>query len=187
MKLNHKLFFKYILSSNPFFYLTNKIKKSKDIKVLVTQNTLYYLAVHFKFSTVFYTSQLVDMFAYETPVNFLNHKKLEMATSTVVYNFHNLKFQERFFIFAVRHYTSNNNYQLKSITELYPNASWLEREVAELHAINFEGKKDVRNLMLQYGDTSSPFRKSYPSIGTKEMFYDGVNDMIIQAPVSLQI
>lgn len=64
---------------------------------------------------------------------------------------------------------------------------WLEREVAELHGTNFRGKKDVRNLMLPYGDASAPFRKSFPSIGRKEMFYDGVNDLILQLPISLQI
>ena len=41
--------------------------------------------------------------------------------------------------------------------------------------------------MLPYGDASAPFRKSFPSIGRKEMFYDGVNDLILQLPISLQI
>ena len=48
-------------------------------------------------------------------------------------------------------------------------------------------KKDLRNLMLQYGDTSVPFQKSYPSIGLKEFFFDSVNDIVIQAPVTLQV
>jgi hypothetical protein len=40
--------------------------------------------------------------------------------------------------------------------------------------------------MLQYGDTSMPFKKSSPSIGVKEVFYDSVNDVLIQVPVSVQ-
>lgn len=59
--------------------------------------------------------------------------------------------------------------------------------MCELGGINFESKKDLRNLMLQYGDSSSPFRKSYPSIGTKETFYDSIVDNISQVPVSIQI
>ena len=59
--------------------------------------------------------------------------------------------------------------------------------MSELHSVFFEGKKDVRNLMLQYGDTSHPFRKSYPSIGTREMFYDGSNDIVVQNLVTLQV
>ena len=52
--------------------------------------------------------------------------------------------------------------------------------------IFFENKKDIRNLLLQYGDTSTPFRKSYPSIGTKETIYDSTDDYIKQNKVSIQ-
>lgn len=41
--------------------------------------------------------------------------------------------------------------------------------------------------MLQYGDTTTPFKKSFPTVGLKEMFYNPVKDTIIQNPVSLQI
>ena len=51
----------------------------------------------------------------------------------------------------------------------------------------FNNKKDLRNLMLQYGDTSVPFQKSSPSIGLKELFYDSVNDVLVQVPVSIQV
>jgi NADH:ubiquinone oxidoreductase subunit C len=49
------------------------------------------------------------------------------------------------------------------------------------------GKKDIRNLMLQYGDSTSPLKKSFPSIGVKESFYDPLKDIVVQNPVSLQI
>jgi len=55
-----------------------------------------------------------------------------------------------------------------------------------LHGIFFSGKKDLRNLMLQYGDTSAPMQKSFPSIGTREIFYDTVTDLLVQQPVSVQ-
>ena len=52
---------------------------------------------------------------------------------------------------------------------------------------DFENKKDLRNLLLQYGDTSTPFRKTYPSIGTKETIYDTTDDYIKQNPISVQL
>jgi len=76
---------------------------------------------------------------------------------------------------------------LSSITELFFAANWLEREVSELHAITFNGKKDIRNLMLQYGDSTAPFQKSFPSIGVKELFYNPVKDTLVQNPVTVQI
>jgi NADH:ubiquinone oxidoreductase subunit C len=63
----------------------------------------------------------------------------------------------------------------------------LEREVAELSGIETKEKKDLRNLMLQYGDSSSPFQKSFPSIGLKEMYYNPVKDTIVQNKLSVQI
>jgi NADH:ubiquinone oxidoreductase subunit C len=62
----------------------------------------------------------------------------------------------------------------------------LEREIAELHGIFFTGKKDLRNLMLQYGDTSAPLQKSFPSIGIREIYYDATTDLLIQNPVTIQ-
>ena len=56
-----------------------------------------------------------------------------------------------------------------------------------MSGVAFEGKADLRNLLLPYGDSTSPLKKSFPSTGFKEIFYDVNNDMLIQAPVSLQI
>ena len=148
-----------------------------------------------RFSTIFYSNQLVDIFSYELPVSNsvspqisnLSVSQPSTSNSIVVYNFHNLTFQERFFFFCSDSSKNNNSFKLNSIAELYPNASWLEREVSEFHGIIFNNKKDLRNLMLQYGDTSVPFQKSSPSIGLKELFYDSVNDVLVQVPVSIQV
>lgn len=77
--------------------------------------------------------------------------------------------------------------KVSTLTELFFAANWLEREVAELSGIGIKDKKDLRNLMLQYGDSSSPFQKSFPSIGLKEMYYNPVKDTIIQNKLSIQI
>jgi len=146
-----------------------------------------------RFSSVLYSSQLVDIFSYELPLSnsdrefTTNKNSFFSQNSIVVYNFHNLTFQERFFFFCVESVKNYASFSLNSITELYPNANWLEREVSELSGNVFNNKKDLRNLMLQYGDTSTPFQKSFPSIGLKEFFYDSVNDLIIQAPVTIQV
>ena len=102
--------------------------------------------------------------------------------------------QDRYFVFTVvggSHSVTGTRYSvygtLSSIAELFPAANWLEREVSELHGVNFSGKKDLRNLMLQYGDSTSPFKKSFPTIGLKEMYYDPLNDTVIQSPVSVQL
>ena len=56
-----------------------------------------------------------------------------------------------------------------------------------MSGVIFEGKEDLRNLLLTYGDSSSPLRKSVPSVGFKEIYYDINNDLLVQTPVTLQI
>jgi hypothetical protein len=84
-----------------------------------------------RFATIFYSNQLVDIFSYELPVSNsvssqisnLSVSQSYTSDSTVVYNFHNLTFQERFFFFCSDLSKNNNSFKLNSIAELYPNAS----------------------------------------------------------------
>lgn len=198
MNLNYKLFFKYILFHTNQIFLKYLQRNDKNLNIYITENNLYFLTLHLKLSSLFYSTQLCDIFSYETPNNNNINKqekfnKITLTNNSIlVYNFHSILFQQRFFIFVILNSKQNINKNsiswgsLKSITELFLNASWLERELSELHGIFFLGKKDLRNLMLTYGDTSAPMRKSFPSVGIKEIFYDSVTDLLIQSPVSLQ-
>ena len=132
------------------------------------------------------------MFAYEIPMvssteSASNNSFKKVSNTIVAYNFHNLRNHDRLFFFSCGSSQSSSHFNLHSITELYPNSNWLEREVSELHGVVFSGKKDLRNLMLQYGDTSAPFQKAFPSVGLKEVFYDSNSDLIVQLPISLQV
>lgn len=175
----------------PHLYLKQSKKGSNNYSIVLTKNTIYYTTLHFRFSSIFYLTQLADIFSYEVPKdNSLTYKLTGSKNTTdsyVVYNFHNLLFQDRISLFAIDSFGSNYGNSLNSISELYPNSSWLEREVAELNGVNFLNKKDLRNLMLQYGDTTTPFQKSSPSIGFKETYYDSVSDVLLEAPITLQV
>jgi len=190
---NFKLFFEYVFFSIHHLYLTNKIHGFKNSLLLVPQKILYYSSMHMRFASILYSSQLVDIFSYELPLSVSDRdfkttrNNLFTQNSIVIYNFHNLTFQERFFFFCVESFKKFANFSLNSISELYPTSGWLEREVSELSGNVFNNKKDLRNLLLQYGDTSVPFQKSYPSIGLRELFFDSVNDIVIQAPVTIQV
>jgi NADH:ubiquinone oxidoreductase subunit C len=144
------------------------------------------------------------MFAYEilsstsgkpsSSQNSFKYNNINQGQSTiVVYNFHSLHSQNRFFIFtqnvssAVKSKILAKNDSIDSIAELFPAANWLEREIAELHGISFFGKKDLRNLMLQYGDSTAPFQKFFPSIGVKELFYSPIKDTLVQNHISVQL
>ena len=206
---NFKLFFKYVLFKINYSFVNNLSQKSKNINLCVRNSTLFLTCTHMKMSTSFYSTQLCDMFAYEilassyrnhltngnfvnsTSVNYTNTDKLK--STIIVYNFHSLYSQNRFFIFTqstpntTKLRLISKNDSSDSIAELFPSANWLEREISELHGISFFGKKDLRNLMLQYGDSTAPFQKFFPSIGVKELFYSPIKDTLIQNHISVQL
>ena len=178
--------FSYVLKDLPFLFLTNKQFKNKNLSLLLPDYLLYYLSLHIKFSSKSRESQLVEIFAYENPVSATSLPPKRNSNSILNYQFHNTFSQERLFVF-VSSLSSGNFPSPKSVQELYTSSWWLEREVGEMHSICFENKKDLRNLMLQYGDSSAPFKKSYPSIGYKEVIYDSVTDHVVQVPISIQV
>lgn len=204
-----KLYLKCILKNANYSFVENLSQQPfKNENVLLDSKYLYFMCLHLKFSSLFYSCQLNDIFAYEVPrsasmstgLSSFNKTNLKYSltnkgiSSIVVYNFHILNTQERFYIFISNNIalpSSSNIFtksaKITSITELFFAANWLEREVSELHGVVIKDKKDLRNLMLQYGDSSSPFQKSFPSIGLKEMYYNPIKDTIIQNPVSIQI
>ena len=181
--------------------MSNMSQKSINTDIYINNNSLFYACTHMKMSTPFYNTQLCDMFAYEvvtpqsnTKLNTIDPSWSKSQSTVVAYNFHSLYSQDRFFFFVqtpvsgglTSAYISNHSAS-DSIAELFPAANWLEREVSELHGVPFSGKKDLRNLLLQYGDTTAPFQKLFPSIGLKELFYDPLKDTLVQKNVSVQI
>ena len=201
-----KLYLKCILKNKNYSFVENASQQSfKNENILLDSKHLYYMVLHLKFSSLMYSAQLTDIFSYEVPRgqftkplgdshSFKYATASKGVTSIVVYNFHILNTQERLYIFLSGNSTTpsssnliNNSSRVTSVTELFFAANWLERELSELSGIVVKDKKDLRNLMLQYGDSSAPFQKSFPSIGLKEMFYNPIKDTIIQNPVSLQL
>lgn len=175
-----------------FSFIRTKLRKSKQTTVLINKPVLIYVGLHFRMASPFYMTQLVDMFAYElltgkikdkAPHNVYGHQVTSVFETNMVYNFHSLYSHERLVVMVGSY---NPDSTLNSLSELFFSANWLEREVAELFNLHFFGKKDLRNLMLQYGDSTAPFLKSFPSIGLREMFYDPIKDTIVQRVVSVQ-
>lgn len=205
---NFKLFFKYVFFKIHFSFVNNLAQRSRNTNLCINNSALLFSCSHMKMSTNFYSTQLCDIFAYEllsstvpkipssdeSDDDSFKYNSINKSQSTVVvYNFHSLHSQNRFFIFtqnvsnAVKSIYLSKNDILDSIAELFPAANWLERELAELHGVSFFGKKDLRNLMLQYGDSTAPLQKFFPTIGLKELFYSPIKDTLIQVGLSMQV
>ncbi len=72
-----------------------------------------------------------------------------------------------------------------SITDLWPNAGWLEREVFDLYGVKFAGNPDLRRILTDYGFEGHPFRKDFPMTGYTELRYSEDEKRVVYEPVKL--
>ena len=72
-----------------------------------------------------------------------------------------------------------------TVTQLWPVAGWLEREVFDLFGVTFAGNPDMRRILTDYGFEGHPLRKDFPLTGYTEMRYSEAEKRVIYEPVSL--
>jgi NADH-quinone oxidoreductase subunit C len=75
---------------------------------------------------------------------------------------------------------------LDSLTGVWPNADWYEREAFDLFGIMFAGHTDLRRILTDYGFVGHPFRKDFPLSGNVEMRYDPEQKRVIYQPVTIE-
>jgi NADH-quinone oxidoreductase subunit C len=74
---------------------------------------------------------------------------------------------------------------IPSVSSLWPNATWWEREVWDLFGISFDGLADHRRIMTDYGFEGHPLRKDFPLTGYLEVRYDEERKAVIYEKVKL--
>jgi NADH-quinone oxidoreductase subunit C len=72
-----------------------------------------------------------------------------------------------------------------TITTLWPNAGWLEREVFDMYGVIFDGNTDLRRILTDYGFEGHPFRKDFPLTGYTELRYSEDEKRVVYEPVEL--
>lgn len=153
-------------------------KKSNDNHFLVFIYQLGPEVLTFlKFSIYSYTHSLIDITGVD--LSKLKNYNLFFNTDDLVMQ---PKFFEKTIVYNTLDYTSNsryiffyflNNSESKySISDVYFNANWLERELVEFFNIKLINRSDTRNLLLDYNFTANPLLKNYPTEGHQEIFFN---------------
>ena len=83
-------------------------------------------------------------------------------------------------------YSINENEVIPSITEIFPSANWMEREVYDMYGIKFKDHPDLRRILTDYNFEGFPLRKDFPLTGHNEVRYSEDEKKVISEPVKLE-
>jgi NADH/F420H2 dehydrogenase subunit C len=79
----------------------------------------------------------------------------------------------------------NDVSSLFSITSIFVNANWWEREIWDMFGIFFKKHPGLRRILTDYGFEGFPLRKDFPLSGYIELRYDTFKKKIIAEPLEL--
>ena len=118
--------------------------------------------------------QLVDITAVDYPEENQRFKLIYLLLSH--------EFNSR----IVLNYSINENEVIPSITEIFPSANWMEREVFDMYGIKFKDHPDLRRILTDYNFEGFPLRKDFPLTGHKEVRYNEDEKKVVYEPVKLE-
>jgi NADH-quinone oxidoreductase subunit C len=99
----------------------------------------------------------------------------------VVYNLLSVSLNQRLRVIV----TTDEVAPVPSVHEIWPVATWWEREAWDLFGIVFSGQPDLRRILSDYGFEGHPLRKDFPLTGYVEVRYDEDRKAIVYEPVKL--
>ena len=143
-------------------YLDINCKNLIDVLIFLKNNT----------STRF--RQLVDLTAVDYPEE---NERFKLVYLLLSHEFNNR---------IVLSYSVNENELIPSITEIFPSANWMEREVFDMYGMKFKNHPDLRRILTDYNFDGFPLRKDFPLTGHNEVRYSEEEKKVIYEPVKLE-
>jgi len=127
-----------------------RVDTSSDMTVLIIGREVIHDVIHYL--------KKQEGFDFLTDLTGVHYPDQELALG-VVYHMHNLRKNIRI---RIKTFVSIDNPSLKSVTDLFSAANWMERETFDFYGILFEGHPNLKRILnVEYMDYY-PMRKEYP-------------------------
>ena len=158
--------------------LASKIKQShikhNQLYLDINCDDLIAVLLFLKNDTYTKFRQLIDITAVDYPENNQRFKLVYLLLSHETNNR------------IILSYSINENEIIPSITDVFPSANWMEREVFDMYGIRFKDHPDLRRILTDYNFEGFPLRKDFPLTGHTEVRYSEEKKKVIYEPVKLE-
>ena len=158
--------------------LGTKIKSSSikhnQIYVSINVNELVEVMMFLKTHQKLKFKQLIDITAVDYPSNEKRFK--------IVYFLLSHEFNQRIIIQSL----INENEKIDSISNVFPSANWMEREVFDMYGITFKNHPDLRRILTDYNFEGHPLRKDFPLTGHNEVRFSEDEKKVVYEKVKLE-
>ena len=158
--------------------LTTKIKKSEikhnQLYLDIESKDIIDVSLFIKSNKDTKFRQLIDITVVDYPEDIQRFK--------MVYLFLSHEFNQR----IILSYTIAENEVIPSLTNIFPAANWMEREVFDMYGVSIKDHPDLRRILTDYGFEGHPLRKDFPLTGNTEVRYSEDQKKVISEPIKLE-
>ena len=158
--------------------LTSKIIRSEikhdQILITIDENNLIEVLLFLKTNTITKFKQLIEVTAVDYPEKEQRFRMVYLLLS-----------HENNSRIVIDYYIKENKI-VPSITNIFPSANWMEREVFDMYGIEFKDHPDLRRILTDYNFEGHPLRKDFPLTGHNEVRYSEEDKKVIYEPVKLE-
>jgi NADH dehydrogenase (ubiquinone) Fe-S protein 3 len=167
--------FIFQIKENNDFY---QIGKNEFLLIKIQPEFLFPLIVFLKYHSLALFNILSDITAFDYSV--LQNSILKRFH--LRYLFLSTQFNSRI---SIGFSLSQLSFAVFSISTLFKNAMWCERELWDMYGLIFVGNFNLRRLLTDYGFRGFPLRKDFPLTGFFEIIYNSSKKKILYEKVEL--
>lgn len=168
----------YSLNTNKYRHFINKFinyiicYNYNETIIQVDSSNLFDISNYIRLSSNFRMSKLIDLVVID---------QLEEPRFKIIYNLINILNAKRAYVVCF----IEDRQEIQSLSSIFKNANWMEREAWDMFGIFFANHKDLRRILTDYGFKGYPLRKDFPLSGYLELWYSDDAGFTVYEPIRL--